>query len=429
MRFLIDARPLVDPIQGGVSRVARGIVDAFVKHREDDEIVLATTGNTNPVGAGLSRPPLFPLPGYEGRWGGRDKPAPTHIHIRIPNKLWSAACMAGLTSFDRAVEKRAGKIDAIFLPNIGFVGRIAMRPYVLLLHDLSFLIEPRWFSLKSRLWHKAIQAKRCIQNAAHLLAVSETTKRDAMRLLDIPEERITVIPVGFTLSVVAHGNAPSLGIGVSPYAPTPNRYSLDRGGRDKPAPTQGGRDKPAPTQNRYILALGGKDRRKNSMTAVRAIDTLRREKDFSDIELILVGAGLSRPPRIELYGEHHDTEGWRDKPAPTWIHHIQHPYDSELASLYSNASVFLYPSWYEGYGLPLHEAAAFGIPRVASTSGALPETAPHGTIFADPAKPHHWVEAIKIALSSPRPDAISSDPEAWNKAAAILSKTLDFIAK
>ena len=176
--------------------------------------------------------------------------------------------------FGSSGRKKVGKIDAIFLPNLGFVGRIAMRPYILLLHDLSFLIEPRWFSLKSRLWHKAISAKRCIQNAAHLLAVSETTKRDAMRLLNIPEERITVIPIGFSL-------------------PSPaTHYSLDRGGRDKPAPTP----------NKYILALGGNDPRKNTGTAVRAVEDLRREKDFSDLELILVGAGLSRLPCLMVRG-------------------------------------------------------------------------------------------------------------------------------
>ncbi len=386
MRFLIDARPLVDPIQGGVSRVARGLIDAFVKNREDDEIIFATTGaKTAFVVAGLSRPPLFPRPGRGNIGEGRDKPAPTHIHLNCPNKIWSAACMTGLASLDLAVEKKVGKIDAIFLPNLGFVGRIAMRPYILLLHDLSFLIEPRWFSLKSRLWHKAISAKRCIQNAAHLLAVSETTKRDAMRLLNIPEERITVIPIGFSL-------------------PSPaTHYSLDRGGRDKPAPTP----------NKYILALGGNDPRKNTGTAVRAVEDLRREKDFSDLELILVGAGLSRPPLFD----------------GSWVHHIQRPSDSELAALYSNASAFLYPSWYEGYGLPLHEAAAFGTPRIASTAGALPETAPPGTLFADPAKPHHWAEALKMALSMPKPPMITSDPEAWSRAAAILSNTLDIIAK
>jgi glycosyltransferase involved in cell wall biosynthesis len=276
-----------------------------------------------------------------------------------------------------------------------------MRPYVLLLHDLSFLIEPRWFSFKSRLWHSAINAKRCIQNAAHLLAVSETTKRDAMRLLDIPGEQITVIPIGATLP-----------------SQTTN-YSLDRGGWENPATTI----------NRYVFAIGGDDPRKNAGTAERAVEILRHEKVFSNLELVLVGAGFSRPPRIESYDESHDTEGWRDKPTPTWIHRIPRPSDSELAYLYSNASAFLYPSWYEGYGLPLHEAAAHGTPCIASTAGALPETAPHGTLFADPAKPHHWIEALKIALSSPRPAATTPEPEAWNKAAAILSKTLDFIAK
>jgi glycosyltransferase involved in cell wall biosynthesis len=328
MRWLIDARPLVDPAQGGVSRVARGLISAFCELAQANEIILATTGQNQP-----------PISYHK------------HIHLHIPNKLWSAATFTGLTALDQEIEKRAGKIDGVFLPNLGFVGKLN-RPYVLLLHDLSFLIEPRWFSRKMRLWHRAIRPEKLIRGASALLAVSETTKRDAVKLLGVSENKITVIPIGPTIQNIRN-----------------SKFEVR-------------------TSPRYVLALGTDDPRKNSATAVQAVAALRQEPKFENLELLLVGAD----PCV-------GSGGHTDPPLP-WVRLVYRPTDSELAELYQNAAAFLYPSWYEGYGLPLHEAAAYGTPCVASTAGALPETAPPGTLFADPAKPQHWVQALRIILSN-----------------------------
>lgn len=357
MRYLVDARPLMDPTSGGVARVARGIIQAFIAACPHDEIVLVTTGRDIPRSDALPKDPNV-----------------RHVHLRIPNKLWSLSCLFGFASLERDIEKRVSNINATFLSNLGFVGRLnprnstlVTRPYVLLLHDLSFLIEPRWFSIKQRIWHHAVGATSLIQNAAHLLAVSETTKRDAMRLLDISEDRITVIPLGPTLSsqLTTHN---------SPLDPHP-----------------------------YLLALGWNDPRKNARTTVLAHDIVKRDPAFTDLDLIIVG---------------------RDRIRPT---------DKELATLYAGASAFLYPSWYEGYGLPLHEAATYGTPCIASSAGALPETAPPGTIFVDPAKPHHWAEAIKyvVPTGAKRSGGTPSEgplhvlqDDGWTDAAYILKNTL-----
>lgn len=334
MRLLIDARSLVDASSGGVARVARELVSAYVQGSPQDEIVCVTTGAKKP----LLDPRLAVAPNVR------------HVHLAIPNKLWSLLSFTGLVSLARAAERQSGACDAVFFPNIGFMGRVSGRRTTLLLHDLSFLIEPRWFTWKQRAWHRAVHAKQMIRSASHLLAVSETTKRDAIRLLGIPEERITVIPIGPTLP-------PSV------------------------IPAQAGIRK----QETYLLALGDGDPRKNAATA-------RVTASMSGFHLVLLG---------------------KDNKLS----------DAELASLYTNAAAFLYPSWYEGYGLPLHEAAQFGTPRIASTSGALPETAPPGTLFANPAKPHQWVEALKLALDQPR-RSDQPDPGVWKKAAGILHNTI-----
>lgn len=365
MRLIVDARPFSEPVRGGVGRVALELVYALAAGNPEMEIVCATTGSKQ-----LRLPErLFSHANVK------------HVHLKIPNKVWSAFSIIGVVSLFESVEKRCGKADAFFMPNLGFVGRLPKNiPTVLLMHDLSFLIEPRWFLRKQRLWHKAVKATRLIMNATRLLAVSERTKKDAMRLLGIAEEKIDVITIGSTLSV---------GVGL----------------------------KPAPTPSRHCLALGLGDPRKNAATAIEAVRMLRREEGFGDVELVVAGAQIIAPwiPQTSVQGVMNH--------APTWIHRIPHPTDSELASLYANAAAFLYPSWYEGYGLPLHEAAAFGTPCIASTSGALPETAPPGTIFANPAKPQHWVEGIKLALLKQRSEP-QKDDGSWNEAAQKLSQQL-----
>lgn len=349
MKFLIDARPLIDPAQGGVTRVARGIVEAYARSYPTDDIICFTTG---------ARKPMLPTE-------LSCLPHVRHLHLGLPNKIWSTLSMFKLVSMATATERRVGKIDAIFLPNVGFVGDLKHRGYTLLIHDLSFLIEPRWFTRWQRIWHRAVRAQELITHAKTIFSVSETTKRDAIRILGIPEEKIRVIPPGSTP--------------INRIIPTKAGLKI--------------------IPNKYILALGSGAARKNTPTAIEAVRALRQEPGFEDIELILTGAS----PR---------------NPAP-WIHAMTRPTDQELAELYAHARAFLYPSWYEGYGLPLHEAMSHGTPCIASTSGVLPESAPKGTIFAHPAKPHQWVDALKIALSRPRPPKLAQ-PSDWAAIAEVL---------
>ncbi len=379
MRILVDARSLAEA-RGGVSRVTLRLITAYAQSYPGDELVLATTGRKKPaLPEGLTALPNI-----------------TRVHIGWPNKLWSAACLFRLVSLVTAAEKMAGKTDTLFLPNIGFSGRWPKdRKTVLLLHDLSFLIEPRWFKQKQQWWHRLVGAEGSIRRATRLLAVSETTKRDATKILGVDPESISVIPIGNTL--MTEPSQPDLGI--------------KRG--DSPS--------------RYCLALGLGDPRKNSRTAIEAIRALRKEKGYEDVGLILICSGIKN--NVISSSSRNLPIGRSLRGAcPVWnygsrddnfLKIFSSPTDDELASLYAHAAAFLYPSWYEGYGLPLHEAASFGTPCVAALAGALPETAPKGTLFAHPAKPQHWVEAIKIATHLQK-NRIEPDGTAWIKAAELL---------
>jgi glycosyltransferase involved in cell wall biosynthesis len=316
MNILFDGRALADPNSGGVKRVNAGILEAL--RTQGAAITVATTGAS--------------------------KPKISDEHLGLPTKLLSAAIWLHITSFDRLFNKKS---DLLFLPNIGWVGSPKI-PYALVVHDLSFLIEPRWFSWKSRLWHRVVGAARQIKNARILFAVSETTKRDLIRLLQIPGERIVVIPLGLDSSF---------------QSPTPASSSI---------------------QKKFLLALGANDPRKNAaLSKVVAKQT--------GLELKLIGDASQ-----------------------------ERVHDEELDQLYAQAAAFLYPSWYEGFGLPLHEAARHGTPCIASTAGALPETAPEGTIFASPSKPQHWIEAVHTILNHPSMHRTKTGINSWNPAAQII---------
>lgn len=312
MKILFDARPIVDAPHGGVGRVALAQAKKFLENAEQ-EVIFFTTGLHAP------RLPAELLGTHS-----------VHKHINMPNKVWSLLCFVGLRPLSWFVKE---KPDLVLLPNIGFIGAPASWKTHLIVHDLSFLIEPKWFRFKQRLWHVFIQPKKLFQEAQELLCVSERTKQDLVQLVGITHNRCRVISMGKTLFVEPK--------------------------------TDGILEKYA--GKRIVLAFGATDPRKNFSTAEIAVMELKKETGFTDLELIAVGRDVR-------------------------------PTDEQLAALYTHASALLYPSWYEGFGLPLHEAKQYGCRAVASTAGALPETAPEGTTFANPAKPQQWVEGLRIVL-------------------------------
>lgn len=336
MILLADARPLLDRSSGGVRRVTEGLMKALRETAAGHQLILASTGTQT------------------------DKPGHTHRHL--PNKLVNACALAGV-SYDRWFETKA---DWMFFPNIAWTGTPRL-PYAVLVHDLSFLIEPRWFNFKSRAWHKLARPITFLKKAEVLFAVSQQTKNDLITIVGIDPERITVIPIG-----------------IEPLPPDASDASDSTDASLLSPP--------------YLLALGLGNPRKNTDCAIQAWRIAR--KTFPELKLVLIGTGeLAPEPGIEV------------RPSPT---------DAELSNLMQHATAFLYPSWYEGFGLPLHEAAFFGTPCIASTAGSLPETAPAGTLFAPPHKPHLWAEGILAILKHKTHFQTQTQPKNWTEAAKMI---------
>lgn len=312
MRTLVDASCLRGERPTGVTNAVRELlrVNAF---NLEGTIELATYGWHPPSDAERTAAP------YPWR------------HVRLPSKVMHALCGSGLLSFDRLF----GGADRLFFPNLNIVGR-PRRPYDLLIHDLSFLLHPPWFTRKTRTWHALARPRRLISEAQRLFVLSEWSRHDLIDLLGIPAQRITRLTL-----------------------PVPRK--TDR------TPL------PRPLAEPYFLLLSGADARKNALVARLAFQEFR----LTHPNHRLVLAGMDEPVR------------------EAGVLSLGYLTDEERTRWLAHAKALLYPSWYEGFGLPPHEAAALGIPTIATGTGALAETAPAETVLLPSHVPHLWLHALE----------------------------------
>jgi len=212
--------------------------------------------------------------------------------------------------------------------------------------DLIPLIMPESFG--ERLWRRLLYSG--IKKADHIIAISAHTKHDLIRLYRMPPERITVTHLG-----------------VSPEFHPRNKDACRR---------QLG----LPAEDKIVLHVGTAARRKNFSAACRAFALIKRK--IKDVILLKVG-GVSEADRrrISLLGLE-DCFILRDRvPA------------SQLPLYYAAADVFLFPSRYEGFGLPVLEAMASGCPVVASNATSLPE------VLGEAGLMHHSEDVVSLASS------------------------------
>jgi glycosyltransferase involved in cell wall biosynthesis len=230
---------------------------------------------------------------------------------------------------------RKEDLDLLHCPSFRGPLRSLSCPLVVTVHDLAVLRHPETFNLWTRQYSR-LCVSRVARAARLVIVVSETTKRDVVELLPVPESRIRVVPNGVADVFTPDG------------------------------PAEGGD---------YVLAVGTIEPRKNLERLAAATRRL-------GVELRVAG---------EL--------GWGHVELDAAVRRLGRVPDAELARLYRGARCLAYPSLYEGFGIPIVEAMACGTPVVTSRGGATEETAGGAAVLVDPFDPAAIAAGIEEAFA------------------------------
>ena len=230
---------------------------------------------------------------------------------------------------------------------------------VVTVHDLIFLRHPEfyhWVDTKIYAW----KFRQMLREADHIIAISECTKRDILYYGDIDESRISIVYQSFAPRFALHPSPSTLDPSPSTVLP----YNLPQ---------------------RYILNVGSIEARKNVLQAVQALPLLP-----DDIALVIVGRHTPYTDRILQYvHEHHLEQRVRV------LHGVP---DEHLPTLYAMAEAFVYPSVYEGFGIPIIEAISCGLPVVACTGSCLEEAGGPDSTYVAPGDVEAMADAIRHSL-------------------------------
>ncbi len=282
-----------------------------------------------------------PLPKYS--WLGL--PNVTLHNFRIPNNLlFLGSYLARRPRLDVLV----GGADVFFSPHFFLAPLSPSCKRVTTFHDLSFERFPEFFSWRKRLWHRfemrpAWQARF----SDRIIAVSESTRQDLHTLYHIDPAHVDVVHSG-----------------IAPGLSRPSAEILEQFRRDKGLP------------KRFVLFLGTLEPRKNIAGLIGAFDLFKRTGRFDDVGLVIAG------PRGWLAGG--IQEALTHSPNRSQICLTDAIGDRERALYYAAASVFAYPSFFEGFGFPPLEAMACGTPAIVSRVSSMPEIVGDAAVLVDP---------------------------------------------
>ncbi len=262
--------------------------------------------------------------------------------------------------------------------------RAGAPPAAVYVHDLAFRLRPAEVPWQQRLYMGTVLPP-ALRGSAAILVPSDTTRRDLLDCYPVPglEAKVSVVPEGLSA--------------LPPPGPLPDGL-----------------------QPGFILSVGTIEPRKNHRRLLASYRSLRGRMDPPP----LVVAG--RPGWA--YGD--TVERLRTEPGVRYLGHVDEP---TLSALYEAASVFAYPSIYEGFGLPVLEAMSHGIPSMIGAAGALPEVAADAALPVDPEDVNAMSSALERLLvdQSLRQRLRDAGPVrarnfTWSKAAAL---TLDVLRR
>jgi len=235
---------------------------------------------------------------------------------------------------------------------------------VVTIHDCIHLMFPQY--LPNRMAYAYARAQ--MWTAAHrsdcILTVSDASKRDILHLFNIPPEKIVVVynAIDAHFSVTPAPDA---------VARVRERYQLD---------------------HRFVLYVGNIKPHKNLVRLIEAFSELR-SGELEDVKLLIIGDEISKLPALRHAVHRHKLH--------KHVRFLGYVPDDQLAVLYRLAGVFVFPSLYEGFGLPPLEAMASGTPVVVSNVSSLPEVVGDAAVLVDPHDIDSIVDGLRCVLTNP----------------------------
>lgn len=229
---------------------------------------------------------------------------------------------------------------------------------VVTIHDLIFLRYPNLYKRADRVIYKSKFERSC-KLADAIVAISEQTKTDIIQFFNLPPEKIHVIYQGCNPLYYSGADEEIKNI-------VRIKHSLPE---------------------KYMLYVGTIEERKNLLQLVQA-------KNENKILLPLVVIGRTTPyfEKVREYISKHNIQD---------IIFLKNLDQEELPAIYQMAELFVYPSSFEGFGIPVLEALNSGVPVITGTGSCMPETGGPHSIYVNPLKPGEIADSIKLVLNNP----------------------------
>ena len=245
---------------------------------------------------------------------------------------------------------------------------------VVTIHDLIFLRYPEYYHWLDAKIYKH-QFYRTLQQADRVIAISECTKRDILHYSDFPASKIDVIYQSASSEFKMRCTP-------SHIAQVRQRYHLP---------------------HNYVLNVGTIEQRKNVLLAVKALKMLP-----ADLHIVIVGKSTPYAAAVRRWAAAHGLD--------SRVHMLSHVPNSDLLAIYAQARCFVYPSRYEGFGIPIIEAIQSGLPVIGATGSCLEEAGGPSCTYVDPDDVPSMAQAIDSLLTDSDKTALSvAQAQEWVK--------------
>ncbi len=349
MRIGVDCRSLQEAQPSGVSFYTQQLLRAVLAlpQAQQHSFVLFFNGHS----FGRDTAQLERIKKRLGVQGVTDERIMWRIK-RIPNKVLTSTEILASSPSERWM---FGDVDVVFIPNMQFYPIFRSRiPYVLTVHDLSFIRYPECLDIKGKWRHRLLFPRSFIRRAKSVISVSQHTKEDIVQLYGVDASRIHAIYPGVS-------------------APDTDQDQLDTEALSR-------------LPEKFITTLSAIEPRKNIETLLQAFQ--RVQQKHPDVHLVITGGAAWKSGAI--------MEQMRSMES---VHTIGYVSNATKHEILKRAAVFVYPSLYEGFGFPPLEAQQAGTPVVVGAHSSLPEVLGESALYADIVDVQSVANAIQHLLT------------------------------